>query len=219
MKHLLTIAFLCLVLGVEGSSAPMPTQPKPPPQQAIQQPPPPKHEAPPPKPEEHPVVLQSIFASPGVVELRGNQWVGSEHLFNLSNSIGIYVEVVQPPGQTSEVTESLLKSLVSEVFSNGGLSSRTSFMSGKSPLPFFHVLVMLQPIEKGFAVYCAGRLFEEVDVHRVHLRGNLTWQAITWEKQELLIFAEGQMKEQVSESIRKIATAFVERFKSYKETR
>lgn len=86
-----------------------------------------------------------------------------------------------------------------------------------APLPFLHILVMLQPIEKGYAVYCTGRLFEAVDLHRINLRGGIYWQAITWEKQELLIVSKEQLQEQVDKSVQTIASAFADRFKSDEE--
>lgn len=218
MKYHFVLALLCIAIGIEAASAPMPKSPSQQQQQSAQpKAAPAQKPAPPPfkQPEQH-FEYSSMFASPGIVAAKGSQWVGSEHLYNLSPSVGIYVEIVAPSGQSVDLAENYLKDIVAEIFKGGGLTPRTGMLTGKSPLPFFHVLVMLQPFEKAYAAYCAGRLFEEVEVNRIHLRGDSTWQAITWEKQELLVFGEGQMKEQVTASIRKIATAFADLFKSYK---
>lgn len=159
--------------------------------------------------------MTSIYTAPGVATLQGGQWVGSEHLFNLSPDLGIYVEVVKPAEVNVEINTASIKDRIAAILRNSGFQPRLSLFADRSPLPFFHILIMLNPIEKGFVAYCTGRLFEEVQLMRTHLKVGITWQAITWEKQELIIFPTEQLQEQIDKTMQVITTAFGDRYKSY----
>lgn len=82
------------------------------------------------------------------------------------------------------------------------------------PLPALQILVMVQPIEMGYVVYCAGQLLEGVQIHRVFLKPDIIYQAITWQKQELLLVSKEQLVNETDKTIQSIVSAFADRYKS-----
>jgi hypothetical protein len=157
----------------------------------------------------------TIYSEPGIVTLQGGEWVGNEHLYNLSSSLGVVVDLIKPAGASIALTESALKEKVVAAFKRGHITERNPMISGRTPLPFFHLIVIIQPIEKGYVAYVVGRLFEEAQMKRVELKPNISWQAITWERQELIVFPTEQLQSQIDEAVLSIVNGFVERFNSY----
>lgn len=157
----------------------------------------------------------TIYSEPGIVTLQGGEWVGNEHLYNLSSSLGVVVDLIKPAGASIALTESALKEKVVSAFKKGHITERNPMINGRTPLPFFHLIVIIQPIEKGYVAYVVGRLFEEAQMKRVELKPNISWQAITWERQELIVFPTEQLQSQIDEAVLSIVNGFVERFNSY----
>ncbi|MBA3957080.1 MAG: hypothetical protein H0X51_01615 [Parachlamydiaceae bacterium] len=158
-----------------------------------------------------PSSLNAIYGSPGVVTQQGGAWVGSENLYNLSSNVGLDVEIIQPQAVALPITREAIIGKLSALLRNGGVNVRTNM--GGSPLPFLHVLVMIQPIEKGFVAYCAVRLFEEVEIDRVHFKPGLTWQTISWEKQELIVSPPEQLDAEINKTLSDMILSFTDRLK------
>lgn len=163
-----------------------------------------------------PLNPSTIYAEPGIATLQGGQWVGTEHLYNLSSSIGVLVEIIKPAGlEIPSTSDEVIKEKIAGIFKTGRITVRVPIMKERTPLPFFQMIIIIQPIEKGYVIYCVGRLFEEVPMKRVQLPLDIVWQAITWERQELRVLPADQIKQQVEEAVQVIAGAFVERFNTY----
>lgn len=160
-------------------------------------------------------LIEGIYTFPGVVALQDGDWVGSEHLYNLSPQIGVVVEIVYSSGNSTSLTEEGILNKITPILKAGGLTVREPLISGTSPLPFLNILIIIHPIEKGYVAYCTGQLFEEVTLRRIQLKPGTTWQAVTWEQQELVVFAKEHLQEQVEKTVQNIVTAFAARYKSY----
>lgn len=156
-----------------------------------------------------PLTPAYIYTTPGTATWQGNEWVGSDNLYNLSKNIGIEIEVIAPSRANISLSEDEIKEKLYNLLKLGELTA-DSLATGVNPLPFLHVLIMVNPIEKGFAVYCAIRLFEQVDNKRVHFKPGVYWQAITWEKQELIITPPEALQSQVLKTLRDMARSFTE---------
>jgi hypothetical protein len=179
---------------------------------------PPKY-VPPPKikiPQGEVQTIEVDFMSPGIVAVQGGQWLGNEHLLGVSPHIGVVVELVIPPGVQFPIPESKIRDQVARVLKAGGVTPKREFY-GVTPLPFLHIMIMLNPIEKGYAVFIAERLFEEVQLNRIRLKMGTTFQAITWEKQELVVVPKEQLQPEIMKLLESIANEFVVRFKAYSE--
>lgn len=155
------------------------------------------------------------YLSPGVIVNRVASWQGGDNLLNVSKNIPVHVELVLPVGKKSPIEEAVLKKHVVDIFAKAGISDQAQAYADKPPLPFFHVLIMAQQIDKGYAIYVAGRLFEQVDVPRVVLNNEAFFQAVTWEKQELVVASPEQISNQVLTVLDEIATNFADRYTYY----
>lgn len=166
-----------------------------------------------------PVSAGTIFTSPGIATIKGGEWVGTEHLYNLSPNLGIEIDLIMPVGQNIPITEASVKEVLLSALKKGHITERVPLMLDKTPLPLFHLLLIIQPIEKGYVAYCQGSLLEGAQMKRVQLKSDITWQTISWERQELVVFPSEQIKTQVDQTVQNIAAAFVERYTSYQGQR
>lgn len=152
------------------------------------------------------------YLSPGIIVNRGASWAGGDNLLNISKNIPIHLELVLPVGKKSPIEEATIKKHVADIFAKAGISNQAQAFTNKPPLPYFHVLIMVQNIEKGYAAYVGGRLFEEVTVPRVVLPDNTFFQAITWEKQDLVVASPEEIANQVLTTLDEIAQNFADRY-------
>lgn len=157
-----------------------------------------------------PLSAEYVYTSPGTAMWQGADWVGNDNLNNLSKNLGIYTEVIQSSHANVSINEEEIKEKISAIIKSGGVESPSREIN---PLPFLHVLIMLQPIEKGFAAYCALRLFEQVDNRRVHFKPGIFWQTITWEKQELILSPPDALQSQLLKTFREMAKSFADQYK------
>lgn len=174
----------------------------------------------PPRPlEQRPQAVGSIYASPGIASLQGGQWVGSDNLYNLPKSLGLVIELTLRPDLQLSLDHLAIEEKINSVLKTAGVMLRGTALFKDTPLPFLHFLIMIEPIEKGYVAYCSGRLFEEVQLARVHLKQGIVWQGITWEKQELIVFPTEQLHDQILRTIENICTAFASRFREQSDKR
>jgi hypothetical protein len=160
-----------------------------------------------------------FYPNPGIVAQRNGRWIGSDHLYNLTDRIEIVAEIFKPRNTELAITEEMIRSRVADIFREGGIKPMAEEKAGQPPLPFFHILVMVYPIDKGYVCYTEGRLFEKVNLDRIVLDEQTALQGITWESQNLILSPQAELKEQVSESVDEIAKTFVDRFQFYEDIR
>lgn len=153
---------------------------------------------------------ENFFTSPGIARMEGGSWVGSEDLYNLNSDIGTIVEVIKPEMPVAlNYSENITQNKVVTILRAAGLAPQMSPFSGlETPLPLLHILLMINPIERGYVVFCALRLFEVAKIARVHLEEGVVWQVVTWEKQELLLTPANQLQEQVDNAFQSMANSF-----------
>jgi hypothetical protein len=161
----------------------------------------------------------TYYLNPGIIAFRDGRWIGSDHLYNLTNNIDVVVEFFTPTNVVLPLNKDEVKQTITGIFQKARLNVQPDAAEGKPPLPFFHMLIMAYPLDKGYVVYCEGRLFEQVQLDRVTLDEQTAMQAITWESQNLIISSKEDLKDQVMKSITEIATAFADRYRFYEDIR
>ena len=159
------------------------------------------------------------YPYPGIVALHEGKWIGSDHLYNLSNQIEIVVEIFKPEALEIPLTKEMLRERIVEIFKNAKIEPFTNAEPGQPPLPFFHMLIMITPIEKGFAVYCQGRLFEKIELKRVKLSEQTTYQAITWESSDLITTPTEKVAAQINSCVDEITGNFINRYQFFANLR
>jgi hypothetical protein len=151
------------------------------------------------------------YTLPGIVGLAGGKWIGSDNLYNMRPDISVYVEVIMPEGKVFKINETALKELVIGIFEKGMINSPAVHEPDEPSLPLFHILIMMNSIDQYTIANIDCRLFESVTLKRVILDPGITFQAITWEKQELIAATETEFNNVFTKTIQDLATTFSER--------
>lgn len=178
-------------------------------------PPPSNVVLPPPVQPTREVPQHAEYLHPGILVNVGRGWEGSDHLLNLPHNIGVYIKILKPELGNLEINEQELQRQIETIFGEADIKPLTIAASGKPPLPAFEIEIFIYPIEKGYAAFLDGRLFESVVLDRFNMDSNMAFQAITWEKQNLIISPKDKFGEQLSKAAEDIALAFVERYIAY----
>jgi hypothetical protein len=161
------------------------------------------------RPEEH------FFPHPGILFEKNGTWYGDDFLYNLPKNIDIFIEVEKSNDVTIHIDESHPKQIIAGVFKKSGIVPQAE--GGNPPFPYFHILIMVTAVDKAYAVYCSGRLFEHLNIERTNLDKDVYFQAITWEKQALLIIPAEKFKDELDKAIEDIANSFADRYRHFEE--
>lgn len=156
-----------------------------------------------------------FYPNPGIVAYRGGKWVGSDHLYNITNKIDVVVEIFKPEKTVIPITEGMIRSRIADIFKKAKIQPLAENVPGKPLLPFFHMLLMIYPIDKGYVAYTEGRLFEQVNIDRVRLDEQTVMQGITWESENLILVPSKDLTNQLYKSVDEIANTFVDRYLFY----
>jgi len=172
-----------------------------------------------PLPEVSTPVAGVPFTLPGIVGIRNGRWAGSDNLYNVRPEISIYVEVVLPEKSNIILDEGVINSRIQQIFSKVGISPAALHEIGEPPMPLFHVLIFVDSIEQFNVASCACRLFESVKLNRMQLEPGIIFQAITWEKQELITSTKKEFNDVLNKTVDDLANTFVERFQYFQNLR
>lgn len=156
------------------------------------------------------------YLFPGLVRYHIDQWVGSDYLYNLTPNVGVVVEVIQSGELPQLINSNLIKENISSIFAMAGINPISESYADRPPLPFFNLIIFISPVEENFAFSVTGRLFEGVEIPRLNFRLPGTFQAITWEKQEMVVTPANRLTEQLLFTSREIAGLFAERVNYFK---
>lgn len=157
-----------------------------------------------------------VYTHPGIVINQDGQWVGSDHLLNLTNKIQVVVEILKPADAKIPVSVETLRAQIEAAFIKGGLLPNE--VNTDTPgIPFFNLLIVTYPIDKGYAGLIDGRLIESVDPLRVKLEKNTLFQAITWEKKTLVVAPTDEFKETVEKTVADLVKTFIERYEYFEK--
>ncbi|MBA3602964.1 MAG: hypothetical protein H0W50_04845 [Parachlamydiaceae bacterium] len=154
---------------------------------------------------------EPTYLFPGLVRFAIDKWVGSDYLYSISPNIGVVVEIIYPTGFSQRLDANLIKQNIQGIFSNAGINPVAGSFVGDPPLPFFHLIIFATPVEDYYVFSISGRLFEAVRLARLNVRLPGTMQAITWEKQELIVASKTLFFEQLLATSREIAQYFTQR--------
>lgn len=162
-------------------------------------------------------VKQEFYPNPGIVSFVHGKWEGSDYLLNVPDHIGINIEVLQPESSKVAFSTEPLHQKIVEHFKKASITPMAEARKDGPPLPFLHVLIMLFPIDKGYSAYVGVRLFEEIKKWHVEISGKTALQAITWERQTLIIFPTEALNDQITKTVDEIMNSFVERYEFFEK--
>jgi len=157
------------------------------------------------------------YTQPGIVSYKAGRWIGNDHLYNLSDNIHIVAQVLVPENFDLTVSGDLLRSRAEALLRKSGINPYSPANDAEAVLPFLHILLIVYPVDGGFATSCSIRLFESVGLSRVKVEGGVAWQGITWEKQKLIIVGKDQLVDSINVTVDDILNDFVKRYLFYKK--
>ncbi|CDZ81664.1 hypothetical protein BN1013_02200 [Candidatus Rubidus massiliensis] len=153
---------------------------------------------------------KETYAFPGMVGFQGGRKVVSENIFNLNLPIAVTVEVIKPQGKTIAIEEGVLTNFINRTLNEQGIQT------GGQGTPLLHLLVFVNEVENiGFA-YMGLRLLESVKMDRILLPKDFYFQAITWEKQDLIAASQQDLETEVQKSAQDLLKSFIERYQYFK---
>lgn len=159
---------------------------------------------------------EPTYLFPGLVRFYINQWVGSDYLYNLPPYIGVVVEIIQPNDISKTISSGMIKENINEIFRASGIIPTAESLNNGPPLPFFHLNIFLTQVDDSYVFFMAGRLFEEARIGRLNFRLPGTYQAITWERQELMVISSKLLDDQLLFTAREIAESFTQRVRYFR---
>ncbi len=159
-------------------------------------------------------IMAKPFGMPGVVGFVNEKWEGNDYLGYLTSNISVSIEILKGEN-VPNVDQAALESEAREVLSKENLTPQAEVVEGP-PLPFFHVLLIVYPVEKDkYVIFAAGRLFEQIQVMRKNFSPAGYWQGITWENQDIVPATTKDLDTQLKETTVKLVKAFVDRYRQY----
>lgn len=178
---------------------------------------PPAKNIPPPIALPKPVRAQASYFYPGIIVSSKGTWDGGDDLLNLTNNIGFYISVIKPDNDPLAINQEMLKSIGENLFKKVNISPVIMTAPGMPPLPFFQIQILIYPIgREGYVACCEGRLFESVNIQRVVLDlSGMAYQAVTWQKSNLIISPNHNIHEQIQQHVEDIVQAFTERYQTF----
>lgn len=158
-----------------------------------------------------------VYTFPGFIYQRDGEWMGSDYLYNLSNDIGLIIDVLLPPNEKIEVNKQKLTTVCVDAFKKYRINARTDLSPGISALPFFYLQIMVFPTDLGNVTMCCGSLFESATLSRITLVKDTALQAITWEKKTMFMSIKENFETDLTKTIDDIANTFGVRYRLFEK--
>ncbi|MBA3721655.1 MAG: hypothetical protein H0W88_04565 [Parachlamydiaceae bacterium] len=162
-----------------------------------------------------PVPQTASYFHPGALVYNGGRWEGNDNLLNLSSNIGVYVEILKSPQDPIQISQEQLQQEVIEIFNKSNIHPAAMVIGNHPALPVFQIKLFVYPLEKGYAAYCEGRLFESVNPIRFNLDQGMAFQAITWQRQSLFIEPKDKIVAVIQQQVGRMAQGFADLFRAY----
>lgn len=159
--------------------------------------------------------LTPTYFHPGLMIRREGEWEGNDNLLNISSDIGVNVQIIKPENENIKVNEAQIKSKVEAIFGKGKINPSTIADVKGPPLPFYQIKLFIYPIDRGYAVFCEGRLFESVTLQRFKFDPSMAFQAVTWQRETLLVTPTDRLGDDIMKQVEDITTQFVEIYKYF----
>lgn len=157
---------------------------------------------------------KTYYPYPGDVYNAGGIWKGVDHLANLSSSIPLQLDLIAPADAQLTIKESALFEAMEKVFTDNGFQNSPP---SKGEHYFFHILVLVYPVNGGLAASIQGRLFEEVQVRRTLIEKDHKLQAETWDQSTLIVGPTDEFNDLLTKSVEGVALKFVKRLEAFQK--
>jgi hypothetical protein len=152
----------------------------------------------------------------GLATIKQGKWVISDFFYNLSEFIGVRVEILKPQDKNIPLNGSTIERQIKSILENvANISTEANIVPCGPPLPVFHVLIMAYPCHNCCVGFVTAQLVERGRPERMQLDVNGIWQIITWERQTLVASNCEDFANQISSAVNDMTIAFANRFAYY----
>jgi hypothetical protein len=155
-----------------------------------------------------------IFSDPGIATFRQSKWIGSDHLYNLPKQIYVDIELIKQPTVLPELRTEGIRQQIRDLLTASALTVPQA-IGTTPPLPLFNMLIYIHQIDKGFVISILARLLEDVELSRIIVEKNFVFQAITWEKQIVILSPAERIQEELNLGIRDLTNNFIDSYKYF----
>lgn len=153
---------------------------------------------------------------PGFLTIKNSKWTLTDYFYNLSQYIGVKVEVVKPEGRYIPLSDKLLETRIKGILQDVSITTDALDIPCQPPSPMFYVLVMAYPCERRCVGFITMQLLEIVTPQRLgDVEINGIMQAITWEKTALIASSCDDFAQEVGETIDQYTRSFADSYKFY----
>ena len=101
---------------------------------------------------------------------------------------------------------------MTSAFEDANITPSANSFPCEPPLPMFYVTIMAYPCERRCVGVVTAQLYEVARPERIDEELSGVWQAVTWERQELVSSLCDDFAEQIDATVTGMTAAFVERF-------
>lgn len=160
---------------------------------------------------------RQIFTFPGLVGIENGTWAESENLYNLPRGIEVYAELVKPDSLELPFDAGQISHKIKEMFAKARLIPTSTAPLNEPTLPLYHVLIFVDKLDRAMVLYISCRLFEGVKLERLSLPKNFVFQAITWEKQNMVVAAPSDIPHQLESNLQEMTQGFLQLITHYNQ--
>ncbi len=146
--------------------------------------------------------------APGLATIKDSKWTITDFLYNLPYNIGIKVVVVKPEDKYLPLSDKLLEKRVTDIFADAYLTPTPAPVTCEPPLPLYHVTIMAYPCDRRCVGVVTAQLYEVVQPQRIDQDLSGVWQAITWERQELVASSCEEFAQEIEATVTSMTQAF-----------
>ena len=156
------------------------------------------------------IPTRQIFTFPGLIGIENGNWAESENLYNLPKGIEIYVELVKPDSLELPFDTHAISKQIREIFIKDRLTPVSTAPLSDPALPLYHVLIFVDKLDRAMVLYISCRLFEGVKLDRLSLPKHFVFQAITWEKQNMVVASPADIPKQLESNLQEMTQSFLQ---------
>lgn len=165
------------------------------------------------------VPLQNVeppdVVAAGLATIRNGKWVISDFFYNLSEFIGVRVEILKPQDKDLYLNGALIERQIKTILEGVNIVTEPTPVPCGPPLPVFHVLIMAYPCNNCCIGFITTQLVEKGRPQRLQLDVNGVWQIVTWQRQSLVASNCEDFAHQISKTVKDLATEFANRYAFY----
>lgn len=152
---------------------------------------------------------------PGLATIKNGHWVVNDLFYGLPFNIGVKIDLLRPSDKFVPLDVVALQNRVKGILGGAGIVTEAIVYPCAPPTPIFNVIIMAYPCDRKCVGFITAQLLEPAKPSRIDVDINGVWQAVTWERQSLVVSACETFEAEVGNNLARLASEFSRVFKFY----